>query len=101
MSKSAEPEVTRSPKANRSAKATRSPQPRPEHCPILAESERVRDLSNDLAKTMRKLRRDLNKCARCPAFEGCAVLKDLNTVVQAALDQVMDEWDLEAITAGR
>jgi hypothetical protein len=75
--------------------------PGPEGCPILAGADQVRELSNDLAKTMRKLRRDLNLCSRCPAFEGCGLLKELNAVVQAALDQIMDEWDLSSILRDR
>jgi hypothetical protein len=56
-------------------------------------SGQVVDLSRDLIKTLRRLRRDLRMCARCKQTVTCPMLRDFNTQVQAAIDQINDEWN--------
>jgi hypothetical protein len=46
-----------------------------------------------MAKAMRKLRRDLANCQKCPGYDNCQVLKDFNTLVQTAIEEVSAEWD--------
>lgn len=64
------------------------------NCPVLAGAMRVQELTNDLQKTMRRLRTDLKKCGRCEVYADCPVLAELNAIVQTALDEVIDEWNL-------
>ena len=62
-------------------------------CPILDDQARINDLSEDLVRAMRKLRRDLDACNRCPANEGCPILMEFNAAVQTAITEVNDEWN--------
>ena len=64
-------------------------------CPVQIDIHIIQDLSKDLTKTMRKMRRDVANCEKqCPAFEECQVLKDLNAMIQQAIQEVNTEWDL-------
>jgi hypothetical protein len=62
-------------------------------CPILENSRKIQDLTQDLRKTMRKLRRDLNFCQACTSYRNCPVLQLFNSAVQAAIQEVNDEWN--------
>jgi hypothetical protein len=62
-------------------------------CPVLQDTRQIQGLSHDLAKSIRKLRRDLDKCSKCPNYDNCQVLKDFNNMVNTALGEVADEWD--------
>ena len=62
-------------------------------CPILQDTHQIQGFSNDMAKAMRKLRRDLANCQKCPGYDNCQVLKDFNTLVQTAIEEVSAEWD--------
>jgi hypothetical protein len=64
------------------------------NCPVLKDVNQIQDLSKDLTRTMRKLRRDLLTCQTCGSAEDCPVLKEFNATVTAAIDQVTDEWNL-------
>lgn len=63
-------------------------------CPVLEDTHQIQDLSHDLTKTMRKLRRDLACCVKCPSYDECGVLKDFNAMIQQAIQEVNAEWDL-------
>ena len=56
-------------------------------------SGQVLDLSRDLTRTLRRLRRDLRMCTRCQQSVTCPLLQDFNQQVQAAIDQINDEWN--------
>ena len=62
-------------------------------CPVLQDTRQIEGLSQDLSKTLRKLRRDLEACRKCPNYDNCQVLKDFNSMVQTALSEVASEWD--------
>jgi hypothetical protein len=62
-------------------------------CPIVQDTRQIQGLSRDLIKTLRKLRRDLLACVKCPNYNNCQVLKEFNSQVEAALDEVAHEWD--------
>ena len=64
-------------------------------CPVLQDTHQIQGFSNDMTKTMRKLRRDLANCKRCTTYEDCQVLKEFNSMVQNAIDEVSAEWERE------
>jgi hypothetical protein len=64
-------------------------------CPVLRDVDLIQDLSKNMAKTMRKLRRDVVSCQNCASGYDCEVLKTFNQKVQTAIDEVNDEWDQE------
>jgi len=65
-------------------------------CPILQDTCQIQGLSHDLAKTVRKLRRDLKACQSCPNYEDCTVLKEFNAMVRSAIEEVSSEWEITA-----
>jgi hypothetical protein len=62
-------------------------------CPVLQDTRQIQGLAHDLTKTMRKLRRDLEACEKCPAIDDCQVLKEYRGLVQEAINSFMSEWD--------
>jgi hypothetical protein len=62
-------------------------------CPVLQDTRQIQGLSHDLARSLRKLRRDLNACEKCPNYDNCQVLKEFNNMVNTALSEVSAEWD--------
>ena len=62
------------------------------NCPVQADTARVAELSQDMARYLRKLRRDLRRCALCEAGPECPILQEYHAVVEAAIDQVVREW---------
>ena len=66
----------------------------PSDCPVLEDTSRISGLSNDLVRTLRKLRRDLQACKKCACVDACPILADFNSKVQLAVSEVADEWNL-------
>jgi hypothetical protein len=58
---------------------------------VLADAARISDLAQDIRRTMRKLRRDLDHCKTCPAGEGCPILQDYQAQVSRAIAEVLAE----------
>lgn len=60
-------------------------------CPVLADAVRITDLAQDIQRTMRRLRRDLNRCKTCPAGEQCPVLQNYQDQISQAIAEVLSE----------
>ena len=72
-----------------------TPHPAPcDACPVLADAARITDLAQDLQRTMRRLRRDLNRCKTCPIVEQCPVLQNYQTQISQAIAEVFSELTL-------
>ena len=66
-------------------------------CPLQADFTRVANLSGDLAKAMRLLRRRLVNCSTCSiGAEECPTLKEFNAKAQSAIEAVYQEWNTTA-----
>jgi hypothetical protein len=61
-------------------------------CPIRRDAEQAFELSKDFLKSLRKLRRSLRKCRRCPAGPECKLLREWNAQIDQAIDEVNQEW---------
>ena len=67
-------------------------------CPVLADVDHITDLTQDIQRTMRKLRRDLNRCQACTTREQCPILQDYQAQISRAIAEVLseltqsDEW---------
>lgn len=66
---------------------------RPDCCPVRVDLRQAENLAQDLRRTMRRLRRDLRHCPRCPEQAGCTILETVNRQIDAALTAVLAEWD--------
>ena len=66
----------------------------PDNCPVQEDTTQITELSKDLTKYMRKLRRDIANCVRCSIYEECPVLSNFNTIIQETIQEINAEWDL-------
>jgi len=65
------------------------------HCPVCHDARRISTLSKDMIRAIHKLRRDLKACASCPVeADECPILQNLNSQLQTAIQEVVDEWSL-------
>ena len=62
-----------------------------DNCPILADAARITDLTQDIRRAMRRLRRDLNRCKTCPVGEQCPVLQNYQAQINQAITEVLSE----------
>lgn len=71
-------------------------------CAALDEARQATTLAGGLAGTLRRLRRDLGRCARCtlntaaPEAPGCPLPAYWNTLIHQAIREINDEWDSAA-----
>jgi hypothetical protein len=63
------------------------------NCPILSGTTRITNLAQDMRRTMRKLRRDLNRCKTCPAGQQCPFLQDYEERISEAISAVLAEFN--------
>jgi len=64
-------------------------------CPVCKDTQRLSKLSKDMVRTMRRLRRELKACAKCPIEPGdCPIRQNLSSQIQTAVQEVVDEWNL-------
>ena len=59
-------------------------------CPTLRSAAEALTASRDLARALRRLRRDLDHCRSCQVG-GCQALREFHDQVNAALVEVMEE----------
>ena len=72
----------------------KAPPPIPADCPILANRDTITGLSRSMVRTIRRIKQDLNACDKCPASENCVVLREFNSQISVAIQEIQDEWDL-------
>ena len=63
-------------------------------CPVFENSQNVLNVSGDMTKAMRKLRRSLNHCHDCSKYEDCTIWQQFRAHVDSAIASVVDEWGL-------
>jgi hypothetical protein len=67
-------------------------QPKP--CPIGVDSLKVAELSHDLVRALRRLRRDLQLCQSCSRDAAvCPLRSEFNSLVSQAIEEVWEEWE--------
>jgi len=78
-------------------KAKRKPRHATGGCPIGEDSLKIAELSHDLVRALRRLRRDLQHCQDCAAAPGgegvrCPLRGEYNALVSQAVEEVWEEW---------
>ena len=63
-------------------------------CQVAREVGKVVDLSGNLSKALRQLRRELRHCKDCTQGDGCLLRFGFQLQVTAAITQVQEEWNL-------
>ena len=66
----------------------------PAGCPISANIYLVLDLSEDLTRAMRQLRRKLDACEKCQLDESCGFRRAFQEQVDLAIKEVTGEWGM-------
>jgi hypothetical protein len=66
----------------------------PAGCPIAQDINLVLDLSEDLNRAMRQLRRKLDACEKCPLDDACGFRRAFQQRVDAMIKEVNAEWGL-------
>jgi hypothetical protein len=61
-------------------------------CPVLEEAQHVLDISHDLGKAMRRLRKKLNHCRKCEQEGSCPALKMFQDQIRAAIEETSQDW---------
>ncbi len=64
-------------------------------CPLEANAERVLRLGNELNRAMRRVRRDLRACRRCPLGPNCQRRQELQDQIESVLMEMALEWGPE------
>ena len=74
-------------------KSRRKPGQAPSGCPIGEDSLKIAELSHDLLRALRRLRRDLQHCQACSRLAaGCPLRQEYNALVNQAVEEVWEEW---------
>ncbi|MEW5870718.1 MAG: hypothetical protein AB1894_15705 [Chloroflexota bacterium] len=72
--------------------------PSPDNCPLEATATKLEQLSKDMVRTMRQLRRDRQACARCTIEQdACPILHAHRPLVEAAISAINEEWNLAEV----
>ena len=50
-----------------------------------------------MIKSIHQLKRDLQNCPHCSRYQDCPILQDFNAMVDRAIEQVAEEWNLASI----
>ena len=66
----------------------------PAGCPIAQDINLVLDLSEDLNRAMRQLRRKLDACEKCPLDDQCGFRRAFQRRVEAIIQEVNAEWGM-------
>ena len=73
----------------------------PADCPIGEASLKTAELSHDLVRALRRLRRDLQHCQSCSRQSNpgqgeagmlCPLRQEYNALVSQAVEEVLEEW---------
>jgi hypothetical protein len=67
---------------------------KPSDCDVVREANEVLRKTEDLTKAYRKLKRSLKKCADCDFGDGCPAMRQESAAIDAALNQLVDEWGI-------
>lgn len=74
-------------------------------CAALGEARQATTMAGGLAGALRRLRRDLERCARCtlnttpPDAPACPLPAYWNLIIHQAIGEINDEWDTAAAAA--
>jgi hypothetical protein len=66
------------------------------NCPIQRDTDHVISTTQELVRSMRKLRRDLTHCQACESGETCQLRSTFHAMIDVAIDEVNQEWNQPA-----
>ncbi len=66
-------------------------------CPVKIHANLVIATSQDLAKELRRLKRDLNRCRSCEEYPDCVLWQEFNDMFDKVLEEIHHEWETREI----
>jgi hypothetical protein len=63
-------------------------------CPIEKHANAILRSGKQMVSAMHRLRRNLCKCRRCPAFGVCEFRENFNQLIDAVILEINEEWGL-------
>ncbi len=63
-----------------------------QNCRLNEDAQRTAQMGRDFLKALRRLRRDLKRCRRCPSKPDCPLLVVWNAQIDSAISEIMAEW---------
>ena len=65
-------------------------------CPLKEDFHHAAFLGKELARAMRRIRSKMKICDECDRLEDCGIRREFNSIVDAVIVEIRDEWDLIA-----
>ena len=65
-------------------------------CPLEGSSERALRLGNEMNRALRRLRRELRACRRCPLGPNCEKRDAFQLQIETVLIEMAQDWGPEA-----
>jgi ribosomal protein L39E len=78
--------------AGRPAANTPEQRKRNQDCPVWVEAKGVAQVSKDLVRRMRRLRKAMLACRGCTARQDCDFLQSFKAGLDVAIAEVTEEW---------
>lgn len=66
-------------------------------CPVKIHANLVIATGQDLAKALRRLKRDLDRCHSCENYPDCLLWIEFNDMFDKVLDEIHQEWETREI----
>lgn len=66
-------------------------------CPVYWQASQTLNTARQMARSLRRLRRALKACRRCPATQNCPVVQNFNRQFEDVLAEIAEEWRLGEI----
>ena len=63
-------------------------------CPVIRQQRHAVKLGEEMLSALRRLRKAITACKRCPILENCDRREALNHIIDAALRDAADEWGI-------
>ncbi len=64
-------------------------------CPILLESRKLLEKTQDLHRSMRKFKRSTQRCSTCPGRADCPTMRYLSQALDVAIHELRQEWGVD------
>lgn len=63
-------------------------------CPIEKHANAILRSGKQMVSGMHRLRKNLSRCRRCPAFGACEFRENFNRLIDAVILEINEEWGL-------
>lgn len=61
-------------------------------CPVIVNAELALESAQNTNRAIRKFSKSLSLCKECESQDDCPILRDIDSQISIALDEIMEEW---------